>query len=278
MPVVDLREEMAAQYFQTLILSGARPKTFKRKLASVRRFFRYLNALKLAAVSADRLTELISAGAISPRPQAPKRFDEIEPLILRVFEFSISVHPSGELNDRLILERNRAFVITLADTGLRVHEICKLKRSDVDWQSGKGIVIGKGSKEGSIWFSDRSILAIKRYLSLRSEVDGRTNRPLGSLPLFARHDAGAGKKIIPISPQTGEAIVHDMSRLALGDEYDERLTCHKFRHYFVTQILRKTGNIKLAQEMARHANIGTTQHYGHVNEAELDRAHRDIFR
>lgn len=278
MPVANLREEMAAQYFQDLVLAGLAPKTFKRRLAAVRRFFRYLSALKQASVSADRLTELISAGALSPRPGEPQRFDELEPLILRVFEHALELRPQGELTDRLIQERNRAFVIVLADTGMRVHEACKLKRSDVNWQTGRAIVIGKGSKAGVILFSKRALEAVKRYLALRSQMDGATGVPLGSLPLFARHDPGAGKKVLAISTQTGESIVHEMGRHALGADYDERLTCHKFRHYFVTRILRETGNLKIAQEMARHANIGTTQGYAHIVDAEIDRVHKEIFR
>lgn len=279
MPVSELREEMAAQYFQDLALAGRKARTFKRRLATVRRFFRYLSALKLANVSADRLTELISAGALAPRASQPERFDELEILIDRVFEYALAERTlDGDPIQRLIDARDRAFIVTLADTGMRVHEACKLKRADINWKTGRAIVIGKGSKEGVVFFSDRALSAIKRYLAIRADLDGATGRPLNSLAVFARHDDGAGKKVLAIGTQTGEAIVHNMCRLALGAEYDERITCHKFRHHFVTKILDETGNLKLAQELARHSTIGTTQLYAHVNSAALDRAHKEIFR
>jgi len=66
--------------------------------------------------------------------------------------------------ERLRALRDRAFIITLADTGLRVHEICELRRGDVDWNAGRAIIIGKGNKEAVIRFSARSMRALKDYL------------------------------------------------------------------------------------------------------------------
>ena len=71
--------------------------------------------------------------------------------------------------------------------------------------------------------------------------------------------------------------VDAVARAALGADYDPRLTCHKYRHYFVTLVLRKTDNLKIAQAVARHKNIGNTQRYAHVNEGELDRKLAEIF-
>jgi hypothetical protein len=82
-------------------------------------------------------------------------------------------------------------------------------------------------------------------------LDGGSGRPLSSLPLFARHDLGAGKKVLPISTTTGRAIVHKHVSEALGPEAAGTITPHSFRHYFVTTVLRGSGgNLKLAQELA----------------------------
>jgi integrase len=128
-------------------------------------------------------------------------------------------------------------------------------------------------------FSQRSLTAVKDYLHARSELDGATGRPLSTLPLFARHDRGAGKKIKPITTTTGRKIVHQRAKEAISEpEGSYEITPHSFRHYFVTAVLRGSGgNLKLAQELARHKNIAVTQRYAHLSDEELDKGYEEIF-
>lgn len=179
--------------------------------------------------------------------------------------------------ERLRFLRDRAFLVTLADTGLRVHEICALRRGDIDWNEGRAMIIGKGNKQAVIRFSSRSLAALKDYLAQRSKLDGASGRPLSALPLFARHDKGAGKKVKPMSTATGRNIVEERASEILGPDFDGRITPHSFRHYFVTTVLRASGNLKLAQELARHTNISVTQRYAHLSDDELDKGYYDIF-
>ncbi len=173
--------------------------------------------------------------------------------------------------------RDRAFLITLADTGLRVHEACGLRRGDIDWLEGKALVIGKGNRQAVVRFSSRSMEAVKEYLSARAILDGSSGKPLGSLPVFSRHDKGAGKKVKPVTTTTGRDIVADWVKTILGNEAIGTITPHSFRHYFVTRVLHSSGNLKLAQELARHKSIAVTQRYAHLNDDELDRGYFDIF-
>ena len=126
-------------------------------------------------------------------------------------------------------------------------------------------------------FTPRAIQALKEYLSLRAELDGGSGKQLTALPLFARHDKGTGKKIKPITPTTGRNIVAERVRQALGDTAEGHITPHSFRHYFVSTILRSSGNLKLAQALARHENIQITQRYAHIDDAELDKGYYEIF-
>ncbi len=173
--------------------------------------------------------------------------------------------------------RDRAFLVTLADTGLRVNEACNLRRGSLDWNEGRAIIIGKGDKEAVIRFSKRAMAALKEYLAARGKLDGNSGRPLQSLPLFARHDKGAGKKLKGMTTATGRNIVDDRVREALGEASEGKITPHSFRHYFVTTVLRGSGNLKLAQELARHANISVTQRYAHISDDELDQGYHEIF-
>jgi integrase len=173
--------------------------------------------------------------------------------------------------------RDRAFLLTLADTGLRVHEACNLRRGDIDWNEGRAIVIGKGDRQALVRFSRRSLKALRDYLAARAEIDGHSGKALGSLPVFARHDKGAGKKVKSMTTTTGRNIVAQRVREALGSEAVGTITPHSFRHYFVSTVLASSGNLKLAQELARHRNIAVTQRYAHLSDVELDRGYYEIF-
>jgi len=191
---------------------------------------------------------------------------------------SLSQSPSENKRQRLQLLRDRAFILTLADTGLRVHEACNLRRGDVDWQEGKAVIIGKGNQEAIVRFSSRAMSALRDYLNTRAEIDGAYGRALTSLPIFARHDLGAGKRVEPVSTTTGRNIVNQRVREALGEGAAGTITPHSFRHYFVTEVLQGSGgNIKLAQKLARHKNIQVTQRYAHLSDDELDKGYYEIF-
>jgi site-specific recombinase XerD len=252
------------------------PTTERLYLTAAARFFEYIVAENLASVNLPRVRLLIQQRARRPGirlPQFPK--DAIEKVLDYAMD-QVSASSEDE-NDRLRNLRDRAFLITLADTGLRVHEACNLRRGDIDWNEGRALVIGKGNRQAVVRFSNRCQLALKDYLTARSSLDSNSGRPLGSLPLFARHDKGAGKKIKVITPTTGRNIVAERVKESLGAEAVGTITPHSFRHYFVTRVLQASGNLKLAQELARHRSIAVTQRYAHLSDNELDQGYFEIF-
>ena len=246
-------------------------------IIAVKGFFEYLSAENLSAINLPKLKLLIRQRTRRPGKRLPQfPANAIRNLIESLMNQDISSN-----NDDLYLNlremRDRAFLITLADTGLRVHEACNLRRGDIDWSEGRAQIIGKGNKEAIVRFSRRSQKAIKDYLQLRASLDGVSGKQLAALPLFARHDKGAGMKVKPMTPTTGRNIVTDKVRQFLGEEMVGRITPHSFRHYFVTRILISTGNLKLAQSLARHQNIAVTQRYAHLSDNELDKGYWNVF-
>jgi len=238
--------------------------------------YEFIAGENLAQINLPRVRLLIKQRTRKPGvrlPQFPKA--DIEK-VLDYAENLVS-KPTESVEERLINLRDRAFLITLADTGLRVHEACKLRRGDIDWHESRAVIIGKGNKEAVLRFSKRSIKVMRDYLQSRSELDGVGGKALASLPIFARHDKAVGKKIKPISTTTGRAIVRDRVRECLGEDAVGTITPHSFRHYFVTTILGSTGNLKLAQVLARHTNIAVTQRYSHLADDELDKKYQEIF-
>jgi len=257
------------------------PATEQVYMQGVKGFYEYVDSEHLAEINQSRVRLLIRQRSRRPGfrfPQFP--MDNIERLLAQIEDVKDLVTYAGDeepLNARLRAYRDRAFLLTLADTGFRVHEACKLRRGDVDWNEQRAIIIGKGDKQAVVRFTARSIQAIKDYLSLRANIDGNSGKQLTSLPIFARHDKGAGKKVKPMTPTTGRRIVQERVKQLLGPEMVGTITPHSFRHYFVTSILRGTGNLRYAQELARHKNIAVTQRYTHLTNDELDEAYYQVF-
>ena len=252
------------------------PATEQVYLTATVGLYEYIAGENLANINLPRVRLLIKQRARRQGirlPQFPK--NDIETII----NYAQSLHNNGLKDEslRLIAYRDRAFLLTLADTGLRVHEACNLRRGDIDWLESRAIIIGKGNKEAITRFSKRALQACKDYLTQRATMDGNSGRPLASLPVFARHDRGAGSKVKPISTTTGREIVNQAVINAIGPEAVGTITPHSFRHYFVTTILVSTGNLKLAQELARHTNIAVTQRYSHLSDDELDQKYQEIF-
>lgn len=278
-PIEKLTEDLISPF--AMYLKVFAPATEFLYLQAVKGFYEFVDSERYIEINISRVRTLIRQRARRPGirlPQFPA--DDVERVLAHVADpgTSFQLSLNGEnLSERLRAFRDRAFLLTLADTGLRVHEACKLRRGDIDWNEGRAVIIGKGDKQAVVRFSTRSMKAIKDYITLRAQLDGSSGKQLAALPLFARHDKGAGKKIKPITPTTGRNIVSERVGEILGSDAIGKITPHSFRHYFVTTILRASGNLKLAQELARHSNIQVTQRYAHLSDDELDKGYYDIF-
>jgi integrase/recombinase XerC len=279
-PIQKLTEEPFAKFIEQLY--DYAPATEQLYLQAVKGFYLFTDAERLIDVNQSRLKVLIKQRARRPGTRIPESLSEdIETLLEKIQDIEnlmISADNEGKGEGiKLRAYRDRAFLLTLADTGFRVHEACNLRRGDMNWKEGYAIIIGKGNKQALVRFTARSMQAIKEYLSLRATLDGNSGKQLSALPIFARHDKGAGKKIKLMTPTTGRNIVEERVEQFLGKELVGKITPHTFRHYFVTSVLRGTGNLVVAQKLARHKNIQVTQNYTHLVDEELDKAYYEVF-
>jgi len=269
-----LTEDLITRFI--LHLKSTAPATEQLYVGAVARFYKHLVGEDLAEINLPRMELLLKQHTRKADIQLPQfPTNDVE----RVLDFgsNIAQLSAESETERLRAMRDRAFLLTLADTGLRVSEACNLRLGDLDWNKEQAIILGKGNKQAVVRFTPRAMRALKDYLSLRAELDGGSGKQLTALPLFARHDKGTGKKIKPITPTTGRNIVAERVKQALGNEAEGHITPHSFRHYFVSTILRASGNLKLAQALARHENIQITQRYAHINDDELDKGYYEIF-
>lgn len=206
-------------------------------------------------------------------------FDIIETILNYATGFTFTTpisHTKQPTNrEQLRLQRDKAFLLTLAHTGLRVSEICNLRKQHIDLTQ-KTLTLTE----------DRCILpipsnvsaAINSYLVNRKTLDD-TQRLFGPdhLPIFARHDKKAGKKILPISRWTAANIVDYWVNQALPPDILDKLhqqdcsiSPQTFRHYFVITILKQTGNLNKTQALARHIDTSTTRRYLRFADSDVD--------
>lgn len=272
---VDLIHEEIISWF-AYDLKGYSASSEQLYITAVKGYLEYLIAEDLSHINLSKVKLLIKQRTRKPGKRLPQFPAENIYKILKILENN---EISGLNDDKAKLRamRDKAFLLTLADTGLRVHEACALRRGDIDWNEGKALVIGKGNRQAVVRFSKRSQKALRGYLRERSTKDGQSGRQLSALPLFARHDKGAGNKVKPITTTTGRNIVTERVREILGEDAVGTITPHSFRHYFVTRVLSVTGNLKLAQNLARHKNIAVTQRYAHLSNDELDKGYWEVF-
>jgi len=250
--------------------------SLKQKSPSTQRVYRTAVLKFYAFCKAGNWTELQEATEHYTRKPGRRIVNFNREAVEKVIEYceTLNAELSASQNTALEALRDRAFVLTLVDTGLRISEACSLKRGDIDWMEQRAIIIGKGDKQALVRFSNRSIHALKAYLHARANVEPNSRIPLASQPLFARHDIRASKKIRPITPGGMWKAIKE--RMVEADVDPHMVRIHDFRHYFVTMTYLAKGNLKLSQELARHESISTTNRYAHFG-SEADVAYDEIF-
>lgn len=300
-PADQLDENWVAVFIEDLkTLSPASQNLY---LSAVKGFYKFLLAERISTPHLPLIEQLIAERARKSgrrRPRFPR--EDIERLLEYAERLKDTTPTPEEATDlegkktaaarhaerrrqRLRNLRDRAFILLLADTGLRVSEACNLKIGDVDFLEARLRVLGKGDQEDWVRVSERVLNALQDYLNERQPGAERSSAPRRGRPvaleernpLFIRHDRRA--RTAPpaaLDPSSAWDIVRGRAAEAVGEEAARAIHPHAFRHYFVTIVLLATNNIEKARRMARHRSIVTTQRYAEVD-PELDRDYHEIF-
>lgn len=161
------------------------------------------------------------------------------------------------LRDNCTEKRDLAIIDLLASTGIRVGELVKLNRSDIDYHERQCIVFGKGGKERIVYFNARTKLHLQNYLAERSDVEDA---------LFVSLSA----------PHTRLTISGVESRIKeLGKRLNmQKIHPHKFRRTMATMAIDKGMPIEQVQKLLGHVRIDTTLRYAIVNQNNVKMAHK----
>ena len=246
----------------------SRMRTAQNNLAAVRKFCAYLSAYDLhPTLSTDRLKVRIAA--MMPRFTPPPP-DVKLPDLERIVGF-VSTGPREE-KPHLELRRLkvRAMILFMFRTGVRVSELCALRRRDVDLEAGAaGIYRAKGGKSRTVHFNAETAEALVAYWNAR----GDQIRGAGALPAFSGRDK-VGSPGNAISPRTVEHIVAELCK-GIGVESD--VTPHSFRHGLATELVRRRVRESTVQTILGHASPQTTRIYVHKSGLEVAEEYQDAF-
>lgn len=153
-------------------------------------------------------------------------------------------------------DRDRAIILTLLDTGVRVSELCSMKISALDVRNNRITVWGKGLKERSIPFSPRTGQALWRYLG--SRPDARLDEPLFiGLNRRSLDRVNVLHQMLDIGKRAGVMDCHP----------------HRFRHTFAILFLRGGGNVFTLRYLLGHETLEMTKRYLEIAQADIDAAH-----
>ncbi|MDD5145324.1 MAG: tyrosine-type recombinase/integrase [Candidatus Pacebacteria bacterium] len=163
--------------------------------------------------------------------------------------------------------RDRAILEALFSTGLRIAELVALNREQfANTKDKKDLelgIIGKGKHPRTVYFSERALGWIKKYLATRSDKDK-------ALFIHYRSRTGADARL---SARSIERIV---KKYALLSGVPFFTTPHTLRHSMATDLLNQGVDLRTIQEFLGHRNIVTTQIYTHVTNKRLRDIHRQF--
>ena len=152
--------------------------------------------------------------------------------------------------------RDRAIVDMLSSTGMRIGELVRLNREDINFHERECVVTGKGNKQRPAYFDARAKLSLGAYLKSRVDANpalfttltGTRRVTVGSIEWTMRKLSG---------------------RISVG-----RVHPHKFRRTLATHAIDTGLPIEQVQKLLGHAKIDTTMHYAMVNQSNVRASHR----
>lgn len=175
----------------------------------------------------------------------------------KVVKETLSDEHLERLRDECSCSRDLAIIDLLISTGIRVGELVKLNRNDINFTERECIVLGKGDKERFVYFDAKTKIHLRNYLD--SRID---NNPA----LFVSHYA-------PWNRLSIAGVERFLSNLGRKSKV-RHVHPHKFRRTMATMAIEKGMPIEQVQKLLGHAKIDTTLHYAIVNQSNVKISHR----
>lgn len=230
-------------WMSQLAKDGASARTVRRKLQSLRAFFRFL--MKFHGLQNNPALEV-----------SPPRMSHPLPVSVRQEETMAMIDSEIEAAGNEFTDiRNTLIIDMLYSTGLRCSELTGLLDRNVDTVKGELKVLGKRNKERIVPFGPELTDMIERYRTLRADT------ALPCEPHLLVNLRGS-----QLSRRTVYSIVHGAME---GRVHASRMSPHVLRHSFATDLLNSGAELTSVQQLLGHSSLSTTQIYTHISFREL---------
>lgn len=226
-----------------------KPKTVKRKIASVKAFFHYLEYKEILEKNPfDKLHIRFREPILLPKTIP---LHSIESILATIYHEHQTARTPYQRRNAL---RDVAVIEFLFATGIRISELCNLTPNEVNLYEGSILIYGKGSKERRIHIGNEDVLDILK------EYEKEYHKEIVSCNHFFASQSGK-----PLSDQSVRRMINKYTSVA---SIEQHITPHMFRHTFATALLEEDVDIRYIQEMLGHSSINVTEIYTHVTLAK----------
>ncbi len=226
-----------------------KPKTVKRKIATLKAFFHYLEYKDIIKFNPFNKVNIKFREPVILPKTIPLYL--IESLLSSMYKQHAIARTDYQKARTL---RDIAVIEVLFATGIRVSELCFLKASNINLHNKTILIFGKNSKERIVQIGNDDVIhMLKEYQKIFQKYIEINN-------FFFTNKTGD-----PLSDQSVRRMIKKYSSLAAIDLH---ITPHMFRHTFATSLLEADVDIRYIQEMLGHSSINITEIYTHVNTAK----------
>lgn len=242
--VCDITPDILERYIASLH-DTCKPKTVKRKIASLKAFFRYLEYKNYITLNPFNKIQIKFREPIILPKTIP--LYTVEKLLSTMYNCHSLAKTPYQKKQTL---RDIAVIELLFATGMRISELCLLKADDVNLNDRSILIYGKGAKERRIQIGNQDVCHIltEYHETFQKEI-------ANSQSFFVNQNSS------PLSDQAVRRMIRKYSSLA---SIDLHITPHMFRHTFATCLLEADVDIRYIQEMLGHSSINITEIYTHV--------------
>ena len=223
-----------------------KPKTVKRKIASLKAFFHYLEYQELIKENPfNKLDTRFREEKLLPKTIP---FHSIQKFLSVLYEQKSLAESEYQLR---CCVRDIAVIELLFATGMRISELCSLKPESIDLESGNILIYGKGAKERVIQIGNPEVIsALLLYQEYFKE------------DIVACGYFFVNKRKNKLSDQSVRFMIKRYAEVA---GITQHINPHMFRHSFATLLLEQDVDIHYIQQMLGHSSISTTEIYTHVS-------------
>ncbi|MEW5805651.1 MAG: tyrosine-type recombinase/integrase [Patescibacteria group bacterium] len=224
--------------------------SINRHLSSLRGYLKYL-------VEMDCKTPIV------PENVKLVRTEKKHPKVAELNELIGLIEAPTQLEkNKKIAKRNRAMLEVLFSTGMRISELVKLNKTQIDSQ-GRIFIMGKGKKERFVYLTDRAIEHLNEYLKTRAD-----NFPALFIPYRGKNVSKKTKYISTNYLQ--EKIKSYRETLSINVP----ISAHSLRHGFATYLAESGANPAAIQVLLGHESLNTTTRYVHASDTYAQKTHK----